>query len=218
VREGGEVIPLTPIVIAPPVDEPLTIDECRAHLEAQIYNDSDVDALDDEMILAWLGAAREACENFLGLSLSRRILEVALDTFPNETDDGTTAIELPGGPVVEIVSIYVGEPISDTAESDFLLTVDDYLLDVYRRPTRLLPVGTWPTGTGANSIKIRYDAGYGVDSDGGEPLPKAARAAMLLILGDLFANREDSTEKQLYSMPNSAENLLRPMRVKLGMA
>lgn len=208
-----------------PEDEPLTIEECRAHLEAQPYgdSDSDVDAIDDAMILGWAAAAREHCENFLGLSLAPQILEAALDTFPSTRVDGTTAIELPRGPVREIISVVGGELTSDgSAGSDsdgsFVLMPADYILDDFSAPPRLLPAVGWPAASGVNSVRIRYWAGYGQDSDGGIKVPWAVRAAMLLILGHLFANREDSTEKALTSIPNGADALMRPLRVRLGMA
>lgn len=205
-------------VIAPPTEEPLTIEECRAHLEAPIYGDSDVDAIDDEMILGWLGAAREHCEGFLGLSLSQRVLELALDRFPSSCKDGTTGIDLPFGPVIEVREVIVSDPSSDSSPSDLAST--DYMLDDYSSPPRLYPAAglSWPAVQGTNAIKVRYLAGYGVDSDGGTELPRVFRAAILLTLGDLYCNREDSTEKAMTSLPNGVEALLRPHRVLLGMA
>ena len=79
---------MTPKVIAGATVEPLTVAECRAHLEAQAYEDSDVDPIDDAMIDGWLAAAREHCENFLGLSLATRTLEIALDSFPTTLANG----------------------------------------------------------------------------------------------------------------------------------
>lgn len=197
-------------IITPVAEEPLSIDECRTHLEAQPYNDSSLDGADDAMILAFLSAAREHCENFLGLSLAPRTLEIALDEFPAAPQ--CLGIELPFGPVRAIVS-FMQDDTSDGA-------VSDYVLDDYRLPARLLPSGdTWPTVTAeTNRIKVRYIAGYGVDSTAEFPLPYAARAAMLLMLGHLYAHREDTTEKALASVPNGVEALLRPLRVRLGMA
>ena len=201
---------MTPKVIVGVVDEPLTVEECRQHLEAQSYGDSDVDPADDTMIEGLLAAAREHCENFTGLSMATRTLEIALDKFP---DDGA-AIELPMGPVRDVLSISWGD------ESDDELGDVDVTLDDYSRPSRITPItGSWPTVTEAtNVVKIRYQAGYGVDTDGGEALPKTLRSAILLMLGHLYANREDSAEKALTSIPNGAEALMRPLRVRLGMA
>jgi uncharacterized phiE125 gp8 family phage protein len=205
-----------PKVIVPPDAEPISIEECRSHLEASPYADSDVDLLDDTMITGWLAAAREYCEQFLGLSLSRRVLEVALDRFPNEDDDGDTAIELPFGPVLEVQSI--GDSSSSSDESG--IDADTYRLDDYSSPSRLLPNPSWPAMSGALAIRIRYVAGFGADSEWPDApeLPWAARAAMLLVLGHLYANREESTDKAMESLPLGAESLLRPLRVRLGMA
>jgi uncharacterized phiE125 gp8 family phage protein len=203
-----------PKVIVGPEDEPLTVAECRAHLEAAVYGDSTQDDLDDAQIAAFLAAAREYCEQFLGLSLAQRVLEIELDAFPNETDDGTVEIELPFGPVVELRSV---DPDGSSSSSDSLLTPDTYRLDDYSSPNRLVPVTSWPSATGP--IRIRYLAGYGLHSDNdGVAAPYAIRAAILLVLGHLYAHREASAEKALAELPLGVEALLRPHRVRLGMA
>lgn len=200
-----------PKVIVEPESEPLTIEECRAHLEAAAYGDTSQDDIDDTMIMAWQAAAREYCEQFLGLSLSLRVLEVELDVFPNESDDGTDEIELPFGPVIEVRSFDPTGSSSSSSEA-----VVSYSLDDYSKPNRLRPVGSWPAG---GPIRIRYLAGYGLDSDvDGIELPNAIRAAILLMLGHLYANREASTEKAMSELPLGVETLLRPHRVRLGLA
>jgi uncharacterized phiE125 gp8 family phage protein len=200
---------MTPKVITAAASEPLTIAECRLHLriDPDLNSDDEETHPDDTLILALLGAAREHCENFTGLSLAQRTLEVALDEFPEDE-----VIELPGGPVVSISSVSVGE------ESDAELEAADYVLDNYSTPSRILPATTWPTVTAStNTVKIRYVAGFGDGTDD-TPLPYALRAAMLLVLGHLYERREDATEKALSSLPLGAEVLMRPYRVRLGMA
>jgi uncharacterized phiE125 gp8 family phage protein len=208
-----------PKVIIPPAEEPLTIDECRSHLEALPYGDSDSsDDMDDTMILGWLAAAREHCENFLGLSLAERVLEIALDESPTE------AVELPFGPVLEILSVTVGggEASSSSSSSSDAETVDPsaYLLDDFSMPNRLVVRSAWPASGGPLGVRITYRAGYGrADAtDTEQPLPATFRAAILLVLGHLFAHREEATEKALTALPLGFEALLRPSRVRLGMA
>lgn len=236
---------MIPKIIVPVEVEPITIEEARQHLEAQSYGDSDVDPADDAMIEAMIGAAREHCENFLGLSLATKTLEIALDQFPrvhkrypwlyaqhrsHHRED--YAIELPMGPVREIVSIFVpaqAEFTSDDVDSDATadapvwadgeVNPDNYALDNYSLPGKVTPVSSWPTiATATNAVKIRYLAGYGVDSDGGEPLPKAIRSAILLVLGDLMKNRENDVAGSTSPGTTTAEALMRPLRVRLGMA
>jgi uncharacterized phiE125 gp8 family phage protein len=201
------------IAITQPTEEPLTLDECRTHLRVQPYEvDSDGVGThpDDALIMAMQAAAREYCEAFTGLSLAQKTYELALDAFPSEE------IEIPTMPVVEIVSVtYVDA-------NGTVQTIDpaDYTLDAHQKPSWLLPTieVDWPVaGEFVNAVKIRYVAGYGLTSDS-EPLPYAVRAAVLLMLGHLYANREDTTEKALSGIPSGVESLLRPLRVRLGMA
>jgi uncharacterized phiE125 gp8 family phage protein len=216
---------MTPRIIEIFGAEPLTVAQCRKHLEQPEYGDSELDLLDDAQIEDWLAAAREHCEDFLGLSLTTRVLEIALDEFPRRYPShpyhhrhaqavDPLSIVLPGGPVRQVLSVSWGD------ESDNELNDDAFTLDLYRAPAALTPVsGSWPTVTRAtNVVKIRYLAGYGVDSDGGQALPAVLRSAILLVLGELYANRENAGDVQLFEIPTSAQALMRPRRVRLGMA
>lgn len=193
----------TPKIIEDAIEEPLTVAECRTHLEAQAYEDSDVDPLDDAMIEGFLAAAREHCEAFLGLSLATKVLEIALDTFP---DDGE-AIDLPNGPVRDVYSVSWGD------DSDDEMAAASYVLDTYRNPNQLRPLAAaWPSVTASPAIvKIRYEAGYGTSSDSVQ-IPKILRAAILIEMANLYENRGDG------EISMHAANLLRPFRVRLGMA
>lgn len=200
----------TPKVIVQPSEELLTITECREHLNIDAI-DVDSDGVyshpDDDLIMALQGAAREHCESFLGMSLARRTLEIAMDKFP------AGAIELPMPPLLLVQSIMVG------LTSDGEVDPDTYTVDDYSTPSRVVPVTTWPTVTAStNLVRVRYLVGYGEDSDGAQPLPYAIRAAMLLVLGHLYKNREDSTDKAMESLPGGAMALMRPLRVLNGMA
>lgn len=223
----------TPRIITDVEVEPITVAEARSHCEAPAYEDSDQDPLDDAMFENWISTAREHCEDFLGLSLATKTLEIALDAWPTVRTDGSLAIDLPGGPVREIVQVMVPAPdaeySSDDVDSDSLadepvyadgmVNPDQYVLDSYRQPAQLRPVTSWPTFTAApNALTIRYLAGYGVDSDGVYPLPGKFRSAMLLVISHLFEHRSEDTEVALQSLPLGVHALLRPRRVRLGMA
>lgn len=212
-----------PKVIVPPEAEPISIDQARAHLEAAPYEDSDIDPIDDTMIEGWLGAAREMCEQFLGLSLAPQTLEIALDSFPTTAVDGSTAIELPFGPVTDILEVMTSPPSdfdTDDVDSDAgadapiyadgEVNPDVFVFDDYSSPARLIAVSAWPAITAAtNAVKVRYLAGYDEEN-----LPRAVRSAILVVLAHLYANRGD----EAVEMPPTAEALLRPLRVRLGMA
>lgn len=201
---------MVPKIIIQPETEPLTVEECRSHLEAAAYGDTTLDDADDLMIGGFLSAAREYCEEFTGLSLARKTYEIALDAFP------PAEIELPMSPTIEVVSVtYV-----DADEAVQTMSAAAYVLDNYQLPAWLLPASgtSWPTPGGfVNAVKVRYIAGYSDDSDG-DPLPHALRAAILLVLGHLYKHREDTAAAALASLPLGAESLMRQLRVRLGMA
>lgn len=213
-----------PRIIVPVTAEPISVARARAHIEAQPYGDSDADAADDEMIEDWIRAAREYCEAFCGLSFAPVTLEVALDAFPVQmgASRGALAIELPFGPVREVLSVSYG------TGSDDELGTDAWVLDRYSAPARLTPAGSgtaWPSVDAATAaVRVRYTAGYGeTDSDGyGEPLPYVAKAAMLLMVGHLHQHREAtsavSRAVEVMELPLGVRSLLRPLRVQLGMA
>lgn len=200
---------MNPRVILQPASELITIDECRAHLNIEPYEtneDGDSVHPDDDMIMLMQGAAREHCENFLGLTLAPRTYELALDSFPA----GAITIS---APLLEVQSITYQELDSDEQPVDVEADPSTYIVDPFG--SRIVPVTTWPSVTAAtNAVRIIYLSG----TSESEPLPFAIRAAILLVLGHLYENREDTGDKALATIPLAAETLMRPLRVRLGMA
>lgn len=201
--------------------EPISVEEARAHCEAIRYGESDVDPLDDEKFEAWITAAREYCEDFLGLALVPKEIEWAYDSFPAGrcglgVAPRDTALDFPVWPVRGLVFVGTGDPqTTDFTELDS----EGYVLDDFGFPPNVRAVGSWPSLTASpNNVRVRALVGFGADSDGGEPVPKVIRQAMLLMVGHFYANREDSIDVALQSIPNGAMDLMRPRRVRKGMA
>jgi len=198
-------------VTGPATDHLFTIEECRAQCEVvPIDVDSDGEGThpDDDLLLAYLDAAVEAAENFLGLSLAVRTYEAALDAFPCDE----ISIVLPDAPFVDVLSLTYGSGSSDAGALDVGI---DYTVDDFGQFAKLVPVGKWPRG--AKNIRIAYVAGYLADSDT-PGVPAAIRQAVMLTLGSWYRDREDTSVGQRFALPNGAESLLRPLRVRLGMA
>jgi uncharacterized phiE125 gp8 family phage protein len=214
-------------IITPPEVEPVTLADLRAHLGIEPYElDSSGNGTHphDAMIMAMLGAAREHAEQFTGRSVALKTYELALDAFPADGD-----IELPHPPVVSVESVvYV---TTDSAGDYVEETIDsaDYSLDRHQADAGaawLSPAAgaSWPAASELiNAVKIRYRAGYQVpepdsSAEDAEALPFALRAAMLVVVGYLYEHRGDLQGKGPNEMPFAAEALLRPLRVRLGMA
>jgi uncharacterized phiE125 gp8 family phage protein len=189
-------------------DPLISLEDLRLHCSVVPYDeDSDGNFThpDDTLLQALLLAAIERAEDFTGLSIQLKSYEGALDEFP---EDGGV-LEIPNPPLVEIISISYG----NDSEIEYFY---DYALDDNAMPARVKPLGgaSWPTFTYAlGGVRVTFDAGY--DST---TLPNVIRQALLLMVGDWYKNREDSTDKQQMTIPNGAMALLRPRRVLLGFA
>ncbi len=229
-----------PKVITPPTVEPISLDEAHLHLRLDVY-DSPPAHPDDPLILGLITAAREWIEKFTGRSMTERLLEIGLDFFPHRHHGHhglygshpfpdhrlgivysgdlrhPHPIRLPGGPVNAIDRILY----ADAAGVDQVMT--DAQFDTYQEPARVLPpIGTsWPsTQIRMAAVKVRYWAGYTLpdDSPSLTPLPKPLKQAMLLVLGHLYENRENSVDVALESIPMGAEALARPYRLDTALA
>lgn len=196
-------------IVTYPSGEPITIEEARQHLRIDTYGSPPAHP-DDGLIMMQLAAAREYCERYLGYSVAQHTVEMALDSF---TED----IELPLGPVLSIQSLtYIDED-----DDEITLDPADYSLDVFAsNPWRLTSVNDWPTALGdaSHPIRITYLTGYSSGSPSNNPLPAAIRAAILLVLGSLYEQREDSSEVKQESIPLGVAALLDFFRVRKGFA
>ena len=212
-------IPIDPIgavqVTTPPSSEPISLAEAKAHLRVDTADE-------DPLIQNLIAAAREACEEWCGRSFVTQTLTLTLDRFPSPSltapgpetawsgsfrNDGT--IELPRPPAISLTSItYI-----DTNGASQTLSSSGYKLDLASQPARLAPAfGTsWPaTRDEIASVVIVYSAGYGAAS----AVPARAKAAILLLLGTLYENREDAVVGSIVSrLPLGVMDLLGSIRV-----
>uniref|UniRef100_A0A6H1ZJI5 Putative head-tail connector n=1 Tax=viral metagenome TaxID=1070528 RepID=A0A6H1ZJI5_9ZZZZ len=79
-----------------------------------------------------------------------------------------------------------------TDDTVYYMTASDYIFDLKSEPGRIvLAYGkSWPTTVlrPANAVCVTFIAGYG---DERSDVPKAVKQAMLLLIGDLYENREN---------------------------
>lgn len=196
-------------VVTPPSTEPITLAEARLHLRLDAYGSPAVHD-DDSLIEALIPAAREYCEMFTGRSFAPQTLELALDTFPVHIFGRASIdprIELPRGPLIGNVSV----TYSEGGAAPVTLSASEYFADGGIEPLAIWPAASWPTLIPQpGAIRIRYDAGFSVagESPVDRPLPARYRAAMLLVLTDLYENRSASAPDQRYDLPFGVQALL----------
>lgn len=160
-------------LVTPPAAEPVTLSEAKLHLRVDLSDD-------DALITRLIAAARRQVETRRGLALVTQAWRLTLDRFPIRSG----AIVLPRVPVAEVTSItYVPDESTTTT-----LAASEYVLEQgpHAASVRLAYGKTWPaTIVEAGAVTVEFTAGYGGAAD----VPDDLKAAMLLLVGDLYANR-----------------------------
>lgn len=183
--------------------EPVSAAEAARHLriDADDPGYADLDAK--------ITAARQHVEQFLGVSIVQATRIVKLDAFPADRE----AVPLPNGPVVSLTSIsYVDTDGATQAVTGAVVKstdFDDILVPAY---------GTdWPTARDqVDAVTITYTAGM----MSGSPLTLAnenIKAGILLVLGDIWENRESQFVNVAVSVNKTLDRLLHFYRRSLGL-
>ncbi len=161
-------------IITPTTEEPIDLEEARAHLRV----DHDYE---DDTIGALIAAARDLVEGHTGRALVARTLEMTADRFPGPCK----ALRLEWPPALEVASISYIDPDGATQ----VWPADQYQVDTRSVPARILPMpgASWPaTADRLGAVTVAYTAGYGASAD----VPAGIKAAMKLLIGQWYANRE----------------------------
>jgi len=159
-----------------PTAEPVSRTEAKLHLRVDI-------STDDSLIDSLIQAAREYVEIYTGRAFVRRTYRADISYFYNE-------MQLPKKPIVSISHI----KYYNTASPSVLTTLatSNYALD--RDIVKLAYGGTWPAVYPFNNaVQITYVSGYAPTSSPdveAENVPAAVKAAMLILIGDMYENRE----------------------------
>lgn len=192
---------MTTVVIEPP-DPLVSLELAKAHLVVQ-HND------DDTLISAYIAAASAHIDGpggWLGRAIGVQTLEARFDSFPCDL------IPLIYPQLIVIVSVKYDD--DDGVEQ----TVDaaNYSLDP--RGALIAYGEAWPSARcRAGSVRVRYRSGYVENPEAVElvaAVPAPITAAVLLMVGDLYANRETVGEgRSAIPMSTTVEALLSPYRV-----
>lgn len=160
---------------------------------------------DSALISALIKTACEYCQDYQNRQYITAAWELWLDDFPDED-----YIKVPLPPLQSVASITYYDMKNTAATMD----TADYFVDDKSEPGRVaLAYGkSWPSVTlrPANGVCVEFVAGYGATST---YVPEMVRAAMLLIVGHLYKNREQTVEKELTEIPMGVKALLSMNRV-----
>lgn len=161
-----------------PTAEPVSLTEAKDQCRVD-----DQSTLDDTFLNNAIITAREYYEQVTDRFLMPRTVEVALKNFPS-----IRQIELAGAIVRSITSVKYYD--SDNA----LQTLDSskyYLFDYFSPNSVVLDSAeAWPdTYERENAVIITYEGGYATASD----VPQKSKTAILMMVAELFTNRESSS-------------------------
>lgn len=174
-----------------PATEPISTVEAKLFLKV-------THASEDALIANMVKAARGFLESFTKRSFYTQTWERYMDAFPAE-------IELYMGSVASVTSVKYYDSDGE------LQTLESYQTDLISNPARILPAvdEDWPdTQTGKlNAVIVEYIAGS-------ETVNEKAIDAIYLLLGHIYANRQDVVVgSQVHSMPKGSEYLISSLRL-----
>jgi uncharacterized phiE125 gp8 family phage protein len=158
--------------VTPAAFDPVSIEDAKAHLGVT-WDEQDA------IITAYLRAAAAHVERYTSHVLADALFEIAWAGFPSFPE----LLTIPREPVTGIVSIGYDDGDGNAvamAEADWRWsdTLADQVLPAFR--------SSWPSSSGeAGSVRLQFRAGYGEGL-----LPPDLAAAVLLMTGHLFRNRE----------------------------
>jgi uncharacterized phiE125 gp8 family phage protein len=182
-------------VITPATTYPVSLTETKLHLK--------VDAADeDTLITSLIQVATAQCENYTWLTLMQTVFEKV-------DDDFDACIKIDTYPVSSIDSV----KYYDIANVLQTLAATDYESDLINAPAMIkmkygnIKPDTYPR---FDAVTVRFTAGYASAS----AVPVAIKQGMLMLIGHLYANREDFITGTIVSnIPYASQKLWEQYRV-----
>jgi uncharacterized phiE125 gp8 family phage protein len=189
------------VITAP--DELITVAEAAEFMRAEFS------ASEEDLVESLIIAARQWCEEYLGRAIGVQTIELRMAGFPDDAEPIVLR-----SPIIEVNSV----KYLDTNGDEQTMDEDDYLVSD-ADPAEIVPVSAWPVAFGSSdSVRVEYDAGYSafVSPMTYQELPRTIRTAILMMVADMYTNREAHVEKPLSANP-TVERLLSQYRLNLGM-
>lgn len=193
-----------------PAEMCVTLEDAKAHLRV----DHDVE---DDVISSLLQASIDACADYAARAFDQTVYEYSASCWPCRG-----CLEIPIAPVGAVSSVkYVDEDgaMQTVAGASWKWERTDAGARVLFDPDYSLPALGTRFQAGGDAIRVTLQAGYDVGdfSQGDDPemkLPSEARSAIMLMLGGLYANRENVViGRTAIELPLGVRYLLDKIRV-----
>jgi len=182
-------------LVTGPQQEPVSLDDIKNHLRVDITND-------DELIMAYMLAARESIESISNQRLVSQTWDIWLEQFP-----GSTVYRVPRSltPLQSVTHVKYWD--ADDQEQTF--DSSNYLVDTYAKQGQIVlqSSAAWPGDVlrEVNGVNIRVVVGFGDDAD----VPERYKQAIKLLVGHWYENREQVVVGRMpMEIPFGVKNLL----------
>lgn len=198
----------TNVLITPPAEAPITLEQAKAHLKVDGTSE-------DAYIQGLINACTTMAENYTQLQFMQAVWELQVDDW----HDRSLSHQLDKCPLVSVDSI----KYFDETNTELTIPVEDYQVYTGRTPGVYRFVTTLPLPSvydRLDATRIRYTAGYGAAGASAEDqraaVPSPIKAAILLLIGHLYENRQDEQVGTIVTkLTKNSEWLLHPYRLYL---
>lgn len=177
--------------------ELITLAEIKKQLK---LNEDEAFTVEDALLTTYIKAGIKIAENYINQSISEAKFKITANSFINN-------YAFIRGPIsaIDSVKYYNEAETEEILPSDTelyeLRPIDEFQHEIFYEDFSNLP--TVQTGR-SNAVTINIITGYA----SGSALPDDIRAAIYLIIGALYENRQDTIAK----LPNKSTLLLHPYR------
>lgn len=192
---------LAPVLVTAPAADPVSLSEVKAHLRVD-------SSADDTLLGVYTKAAIAALDGWDG-SLKRAIVSQTwrqgVASWPADR-----VLRLPLGPVSAVSSVLYA-PLDGSADVTVNASLYQVQSDAFGPLVRFTSDFTVPAlADRLDAVRVQFVTGYADAA----AVPAAIKAALLLMIGDLYENRQTVTTLRTMAIPMSAtvERLLTPYR------
>lgn len=176
-------------VTSAPAEEPITLEEAKNHLKVDY-------TADDDLITMLIEAARQAAEHRTNVKLITQTITEKFDAFPSGSAN-VLQLSVPNVQQIDSINYIDADGNTQTFAADKYYTGKS----VWPAFVSLKQNESWPgVSTQKDAVTVVYTVGFGSAAD----VPGAIKAAMFLIIADLYENRTDSVKR----LPTASQFLL----------
>lgn len=178
-----------------PSIEPITLTLAKQHLRIL-----DTEIEEDDLIQGYIIAARSYAESFMNRAIIKQTWKLYLDKLTNK-------IVLPKAELISVGSFKI---IDDSGieitvdKSDYLVNTASFKGSIIFKENKLSEYLVYELKE-VNGVEIQFDAGYG---DTPDDVPGHIKQGLLLLIGHMYENRENSAPVNLIDIPFGVTALL----------